>query len=46
MIPEIEKGTSQEIKTFQVDKLKEIITYVSEKSPYYRRVFRNFKISP
>jgi len=46
MIPEIEKGTQQEIKAFQEDKLKELINYVSEKSPYYRRVFKNFKISP
>lgn len=46
MIPEIEKGTAAEIKAFQEVKLKEVITYVSEKSPYYRRVFRNYKISP
>lgn len=46
MIPEIEKATAGEIKTFQEDKLKELISYVSEKSPYYRRVFRNYKISP
>ena len=46
MIPEIEKATSKEIKAFQEDKLRELITYVSEKSPYYRRVFRNYKISP
>jgi phenylacetate-CoA ligase len=46
MIPEIEKATAAEIKAFQEDKLKELISYVSEKSPYYRRVFRNYKISP
>ncbi len=46
MIPEIEKGTVAEIQAFQEDKLKAVITYVSEKSPYYRRVFRNYKISP
>jgi phenylacetate-CoA ligase len=46
MIPEIEKATSEEIKAFQESKLKEAINYVSEKSPYYRRVFRNYKISP
>ena len=46
MIPEIEKASIAEIKAFQEDKLKELITYVSTKSPYYRRVFRNFKIGP
>jgi len=46
MIPEIEKGTQQQIKTFQEDKLKELISYVSEKSRYYRRAFKNHKISP
>lgn len=46
MIPEIEKATSEEIKVFQEGKLKELITYVSEKSPFYRRVFKNHKISP
>ncbi len=45
MIPEIEKATSEEIKAFQEVKLKELIGYVAEKSPYYRRVFRNHKIS-
>jgi phenylacetate-CoA ligase len=45
MIPEIEQATSEEIKAFQVDKLKALVSYVTEKSPYYRRVFRNYKIS-
>lgn len=46
MIPEIEKTSALEIKAFQEGKLKELINYVSDNSPYYRRVFRNFKISP
>jgi len=46
MIPEIEKATSEEIKAFQEGKLKHLIKYVSEESPYYRRVFKNYKISP
>ncbi len=46
MIPEIEKATPQEIKSFQEVKLKELMNYVSEKSPYYRRIFRNYKINP
>lgn len=45
MIPEIEKGTVAEIKVLQERKLKELIDYVAENSPYYRRVFRNYKIS-
>ena len=45
MIPEIEKATPQEIQAFQEGKLKELIAYLSENSPYYRRVFRNHKIS-
>lgn len=46
MIPEIEKTSAIEIKAFQEDRLKELINYVSDNSRYYRRVFRNFKISP
>lgn len=46
MIPEIEKATTVEIKTFQEGKLKELIRYLGQNSPYYRRVFRNYKISP
>ena len=44
MIPEIEQATSAEIETFQVEKLKELMAYVGQNSPYYRRVFKNFKI--
>lgn len=46
MIPEIEKATTAEIKTFQESRLKELIRYLGKNSPYYRRVFRNYKISP
>lgn len=46
MIPEIEKATPREIQAFQEGKLKALITYLSEKSPYYRRVFRHHKIRP
>lgn len=45
MIPEIEKASASEIRAFQKDKLKELMNYVSENSAYYRRVFRNYKIS-
>ncbi|MUH35371.1 phenylacetate--CoA ligase family protein [Zobellia amurskyensis] len=44
MIPEIEKASIPEIKAFQEDKLQELVNYVVEKSPYYRRVFRKYKI--
>jgi len=46
MIPEIEKASLSEIKAFQEEKLKELINYVSEKSPYYSRVLENNRISP
>jgi len=46
MIPEIETASLSNIKAFQEEKLKELIDYVSEKSSYYRRIFRNHKISP
>jgi len=45
MIPEIEQGTVGEIRAFQEEKLRELIDYVGANSPYYRRVFRNYKIS-
>jgi len=46
MIPEIEKASPAVIKTFQENKLKELINYVSNNSPYYRRIFKNYKIVP
>lgn len=39
MIPEIEKKTTEEIREFQLQKLKELLSYLEEKSPYYRRLF-------
>lgn len=45
MIPEIEQAAPEIIKAFQEDKLKELIGYLSEQSPYYRRVFKNYKIN-
>ena len=46
MIPAIEQASLSEIKVFQEERLKELIKYVGDKSPYYRRVFRNHKIRP
>lgn len=39
MIPKIETATSAEIKTFQEQKLMEVLSYVNENSPYYKSLF-------
>ncbi|OWW27081.1 phenylacetate--CoA ligase [Zobellia sp. OII3] len=44
MIPEIEKASSEKIKAFQEEKLQELIAYIAEKSPYYKRVFKEHDI--
>ncbi len=41
MIPEIEKATTEEIKTFQEAKLHETLQYLNEKSPFYKRFFKD-----
>jgi phenylacetate-CoA ligase len=46
MIPEIEKASEHEIKSFQEEKLKALVRYVYEHSPYYRRVFEENSIQP
>ncbi len=43
-IPEIEKAAPAKIKSFQEEKLKEVLQYVTERSPYYRRLFKQHKI--
>ncbi|QQX77885.1 MULTISPECIES: phenylacetate--CoA ligase family protein [Aequorivita] len=47
MIPEIEKASTAEIKTFQEEKLKETLQYLDENSPFYKRFFKenNIQIS-
>ena len=45
MVPEIEKASLQEIKTFQEEKLRALFEYLNMNSPYYRRLFRKHKIS-
>lgn len=45
MVPEIEKASLQEIKSFQEEKLRELYEYLNTNSPYYRRLFREHKIS-
>ncbi|MFL0353004.1 phenylacetate--CoA ligase family protein [Xanthomarina sp. GH4-25] len=44
MIPEIEKASTQDIKTFQEYKLKELLQYLNTHSPYYNRMFKEQNI--
>jgi len=44
MIPAIEKASLSEIKTLQEQKLLEVLTYVNQKSPFYKRLFANENI--
>lgn len=39
MIPKIETATTEEIKSFQEQKLLELLSYVNQNSPYYKRLF-------
>lgn len=47
LYPSIEKSSSQEIKTFQEEKLKELLKYLENHSPFYQRLFKenNVQIS-
>jgi phenylacetate-CoA ligase len=47
MIPAIEKDSLDQIKIFQEQKLAELLTYISEHSPFYKRLFagRNIDVS-
>jgi phenylacetate-CoA ligase len=40
MIPKIEQASAQEIKTFQEEKLSELLVYLNGNSPYYNRLFK------
>ncbi len=46
MIPEIEKASPSEMKAFQEEKLKELLEYVVENSPYYQRVYKKNGVEP
>ena len=46
MTPEIEKASPETIKAFQEEKLRETISYVAERSTYYKRLFADHKIDP
>ncbi len=45
MIPDIEKQSSLKIKAFQEEKLKEVLQYVNQNSPFYQRLFKSHNIS-
>lgn len=44
MIPKIEQASTQEIKTFQEEKLAQLLAYLNENSAYYKRVFKENNI--
>ncbi len=43
MIPAIEKNSLDEIKVFQEQKLTELLAYIAENSPFYKRLFAGQK---
>lgn len=43
--PSIEKAGIQEIKLFQEEKLRELLTYLENHSPFYQKLFREHHIS-
>jgi phenylacetate-CoA ligase len=45
LIPEIETKPLSEIKAYQAIRLKEMLTYLSSYSPYYKELFRDNKIN-
>ncbi|WP_298538845.1 AMP-binding protein [uncultured Aquimarina sp.] len=45
MIKNIEKATSTEISNLQNEKLRELVGFVSQYSPYYKRLFATLDIS-
>ncbi|MFV0573291.1 MAG: phenylacetate--CoA ligase family protein [Xanthomarina gelatinilytica] len=44
MIPKIEQASSQDIKRFQEEKLKDLLQYLNKNSPYYQRIFKKHHI--
>jgi len=43
--PEIEYSSLEQIKEFQEKKLRHLIEYVNEKSPYYKELFNRYSIN-
>ncbi len=46
MIPEIELKSPEEIKKLQEEKLRFLLKYLNEHSPYYQNLFRTHNIDP
>ncbi|RXR31566.1 phenylacetate--CoA ligase family protein [Flavobacterium piscinae] len=44
MIPAIEKASVEEIYAFQSEKLKELLAYLNQNSPFYKRLFSKHSI--
>ncbi|MCX8522904.1 AMP-binding protein [Chryseobacterium formosus] len=44
LYPSIEKSSIQEIKTFQEEKLKELLKYLENHSPFYQKLFKENNI--
>ncbi len=44
MIPAIEKASVEEIYAFQSEKLRELLTYLNQNSPFYKRLFAQHNI--
>ena len=44
MLPTIETKSASDIKSFQEEKLRELLQYLQAKSPFYQEVFRKQKI--
>lgn len=45
LYPSIEKSSIQEIKTFQEEKLKELLKYLENHSPFYQRLFKENNVA-
>ncbi len=44
IVPELELQTTQHIKSFQEEKLKELLQYLQQKSPFYMKQFNDHNI--
>lgn len=44
--PKIEYQTPEEIKTFQEQEMRKMLTYIQQNSPFYQRLFREHNINP
>jgi phenylacetate-CoA ligase len=44
--PKIEYQTPENIKIFQEQEMRKMLTYIQQNSPFYRRLFREHNINP